>query len=164
MGLLTGPMKPSSPVLVKGLSEMGTPPAVTGTVCTERRREQSGCGPQIINQLARSQGAGGRAQHSHCLIGRGSSGGPSPMFPEGKRLPPGWSPCWLRRPSSGPRAQRGPHRLVFLLYPLISVLPVPGPEKWHSLGSPNTQLQQIALACLGSLNSRQGCNSALTQS
>lgn len=37
VGLLTGPTKPSSPVLVKGLSETGTPPAVTGTVCTERR-------------------------------------------------------------------------------------------------------------------------------
>lgn len=35
--ILTGPMKPSSPVLVKGVSEMGTPVAVTGTVCRKTR-------------------------------------------------------------------------------------------------------------------------------
>lgn len=35
--ILTGPMKPSSPVLVKGLSDTGAPPAVTGTVCIEQR-------------------------------------------------------------------------------------------------------------------------------
>lgn len=51
--ILTGPMKPSSPVLVKGLSDTGTPPAVTGTVCTEQRGERLSCALWTVDQLAR---------------------------------------------------------------------------------------------------------------
>lgn len=36
MLILTGPTNPRRPVLVKGRSEMGTPSAVTGTVCQNR--------------------------------------------------------------------------------------------------------------------------------
>lgn len=35
---LTGPTKPSSEVLVKGLSLMGTPDGFTGTVCKKRQQ------------------------------------------------------------------------------------------------------------------------------
>lgn len=55
--------------------------------------------------------------------------GLSPMFLKGKRLPQDQSPCWLRRSSSGPCAQHD-HQALFLLYPLLPLLPVPGPEKW----------------------------------
>lgn len=34
--ILTGPINPRRPVLVKGRSETGTPSAVTGTVCQNR--------------------------------------------------------------------------------------------------------------------------------
>lgn len=39
--VLTGPMKPSRPVLVKGRSETGTPAEVTGMVCTEKTGGQA---------------------------------------------------------------------------------------------------------------------------
>lgn len=37
--ILTGPINPRRPVLVKGLSETGTPSAVTGTVCQKREED-----------------------------------------------------------------------------------------------------------------------------
>lgn len=105
---------------------------------------QSGRGPQVINQQSRSQGTGGGARPSHCLMHARVRflRGAVTHVPRRAGASPGQESVRLTRPCLGPHAQHGPQGPVWLLHPLVPVLPEPGPEEGHALGSPNTPKRQ----------------------
>lgn len=112
--ILTGPMKPSSPVLVKGLSETGAPATVTGTVC---RWEDDG----QVGSWGPVGPAGGRRRGAPARMG-------CPCLPGGKRLP---RPECL--PAETPRGAPHPRGLCGLSSPPS---PAPGWAQWVLAGPP----------------------------